>query len=42
MRWIDKLAMRMRMLFGRGKASVLLDEELRDHLERQSLDAGQQ
>ena len=35
MRWIDKLAMRMRMLFGRGRAGVRLDDELRDHLERQ-------
>ena len=35
MRWLAQLRMRMEMLFGRGKAEERLDEELRDHLERQ-------
>jgi predicted permease len=35
MRWFAQLRMRIEMLFGRGKAGVRLDEELRDHLERQ-------
>jgi predicted permease len=35
MRWMDGLAMRARMLFGRGKAAARLDEELRFHLDRQ-------
>jgi predicted permease len=35
MRWIDQLAMKIRMLFGRGKAGVQLDDELRFHLDRQ-------
>lgn len=35
MRWLDRVAIRVRMLFGRGKAAAQLDEELRFHLERQ-------
>jgi putative ABC transport system permease protein len=35
MRWLAQLRMRMLMLFGRGNARARLDEELRDHLERQ-------
>jgi putative ABC transport system permease protein len=35
MRWFAQLRMRMQMLFGRGKAAVRLDEELRYHLEEQ-------
>ena len=35
MRWVAQLRMRMAMLFGRGRAEARLDEELRDHLERQ-------
>ena len=35
MRWFDRFAMRVRMLFGRGAASRQLDDELRFHLERQ-------
>ena len=35
MRWLAELRMRIGMLFGRGKAGVRLDDELRDHLERQ-------
>jgi predicted permease len=35
MQWIDWLAMRIRMLFGRGQAAARLDDELRFHLERQ-------
>jgi predicted permease len=35
MRWMEKLAMRVRMLFGRSRAGVRLDDELRFHLERQ-------
>jgi predicted permease len=35
MRWFAQLGMRIRMLFRRGRAGVSLDDELRDHLERQ-------
>jgi predicted permease len=35
MRWFSALAMRIRMVFGRGRESARLDEELRFHLERQ-------
>jgi putative ABC transport system permease protein len=35
MRWLARLRMRMKMLFGRGNAAARLDDELRDHLERQ-------
>jgi predicted permease len=35
MLWYARLRMRFEMLFGRGKAAARLDEELRDHLERQ-------
>ncbi|MGO9339863.1 MAG: ADOP family duplicated permease [Terracidiphilus sp.] len=35
MRWLARLRMRIQMLFGRDKAAARLDEELRDHLERQ-------
>ncbi|MGA2047707.1 MAG: ABC transporter permease [Terracidiphilus sp.] len=35
MRWLAQLRMRMAMLFRRGKAAARLDDELRDHLERQ-------
>jgi hypothetical protein len=35
MRWLIKLRMQMNMLFGREQAGARLDEELRDHLERQ-------
>ncbi len=35
MRWIDRFAMKMGTLFGRGRAGTQLDEELRFHLERQ-------
>jgi len=35
MRWLAQLRMRMLMLFERGNAAARLDEELRDHLERQ-------
>jgi predicted permease len=35
MRWINRLAMKFRMLFGRGKAGEQLDAELRFHLENQ-------
>ena len=35
MRWLQKLAMRVRMLFGRGAAGQGLDDEIRFHLERQ-------
>jgi putative ABC transport system permease protein len=35
MRWFDLFAMRLRMLFGRGKAGARLDDELRFHVERQ-------
>ena len=35
MRWIEKLAMRVRMLFRRGAATQRLDEELKFHVDRQ-------
>ncbi len=35
MRWVEKLRMRMQMLFRRRDAGAGLDYELRDHLERQ-------
>jgi putative ABC transport system permease protein len=35
MRWFDLLTMKLGMLFGRGRAGALLDDELRFHLERQ-------
>lgn len=35
MRWLDRMAMRIRMLFGRGKAAAQLDEELRFHIDQQ-------
>ena len=35
MRWLDKVRMRIEMLFGRGRAAGRLDEELRFHLEQQ-------
>lgn len=35
MRWCGRLAMRGRMLFGRGRASAGLDDELAFHLERE-------
>jgi len=35
MRWLVQMRMRMLMLFGRDGAAARLDEELRDHLERQ-------
>jgi predicted permease len=35
MRWFAQLRMRIEMLFGRDQAGARLDEELRDHLERQ-------
>lgn len=35
MRWIDQLAMKFRMLFGRHEAGAQLDAELRFHLENQ-------
>ena len=35
MRWLAQFWTRTKMLFGRGKAEARLDEELRDHLERQ-------
>ena len=35
MRWLAQLRVRLEMLFERGKAAARLDEELRDHLERQ-------
>jgi predicted permease len=35
MRWMDRMAMRVRMLFGRGTAATRLDDELRFHLERE-------
>ena len=35
MRWMNQLAMKFRMLFGRQKAGVQLDAELRFHLENQ-------
>ena len=35
MRWFHRLIMRMRMLFGRGRAADHLDAELRFHLDRE-------
>jgi putative ABC transport system permease protein len=35
MRWFDQLAMKVRMLFTRGRAGARLDDELRFHLDRQ-------
>src|SRR5579863_4500446 len=35
MRWLTQLAIRTKMLFGRGVHSARLDDELRFHLERQ-------
>ena len=35
MGWLHRLAMRMRMLFRRGRATERLDDELRFHLDRQ-------
>ncbi len=35
MRWVDQLAMKARLLFGRPRESTLLDEELLFHLEQQ-------
>ncbi len=35
MHWFTQLGMRLRMLFGRGRAGERLDDELRFHLERQ-------
>src|SRR5215472_18934154 len=35
MRWHHQLRMKLLMLFRRGHASALLDDEIRDHLERQ-------
>ena len=35
MRWVERLRMRMEMLFLRGRASDRLDDELRFHLEQQ-------
>jgi predicted permease len=35
MRWFDRLAMRLRTLFGRGAAATRLDDELAFHLEQQ-------
>lgn len=43
MRWIDQLAMRIRMLLTRSQEDARLDEELRFHLDRQvaeNVDAG--
>ncbi len=36
MRGLDRLAMAMRVLFGRSRAGAQLESELRDHLERQT------
>ncbi len=36
MRFLDLLAMRVRMLLGRNQAGAHLDDELRFHLERQT------
>jgi len=33
--WMRRLTMRIRMLFGRRRAAARLDDELRDHLDRQ-------
>jgi len=35
MRWLDKFAMKLRMLFRRGAADARLDDELRFHLQQQ-------
>jgi predicted permease len=35
MRWMQQLFIRIRMLFRRGDAAARLDDELRDHLDRQ-------
>src|SRR3974390_707963 len=35
MRWLSLFLMKARMLLGRGSAAARLDDELRDHLERQ-------
>jgi predicted permease len=35
MRWLNQLMMRVRMIFGRGRAASELDDEMRFHLERQ-------
>src|SRR5580658_9115490 len=35
MRWLHKLAMRLRMMFRRDKECARLDDELRFHLDRQ-------
>src|SRR5580658_2838912 len=35
MRWFQQLRMRIEMLFRRGKAGTRLEDELRDHLDRQ-------
>jgi hypothetical protein len=35
MRWMDQLAMKARLLFGRRRAAAQLDEELRFHLDQQ-------
>lgn len=35
MRWLNLLAMKIRMLFGRGKAGEHLDAELHFHLDQQ-------
>jgi len=35
MRWIDQLAMKARLLFGRRRATTQLEEELRFHLDQQ-------
>jgi len=36
MRWLDRMAIKVRMLLGRGGAGAELDEELRFHIERQT------
>ena len=36
MRWFNRLAMKIQMLFGRGQAGTRLDDELRFHIERQT------
>ncbi|HUA98455.1 MAG TPA: ABC transporter permease [Terracidiphilus sp.] len=36
MRWVDRLATRVRMLFARGQAGAGLDRELQYHVERQT------
>src|SRR5580698_9478484 len=35
MRWMNQLAMKIRMLFSRNKAAAQLDDELRFHIDRQ-------